>query len=1106
MNPLSLRSPNLFLPPPVGSILRRARLLELLSQRKDRKLILIHGKAGQGKSCLAADFLDTEGLNRLWYRCDGNDPGGRRFVAEMTVGLIRQAGEETGVEPGTAEPPQASEPTDREWDELLALLPGPDAPDLYVVLDDCHRMCREPGAAALVQRLLAETSPRSHWILVSRGFPELSVARLRAQRGMFEVDDRELAFTADETARLLGEIYALRLEAEVLRELGDVTEGWVTALVHLAEELALREPGSRAGEVDRFLRERRLPSLDEYFASEVTGELEPEDARALAQLSVFSSLSPGLVTHILGPQAAGLFNERLVECYFLKLRDESLGIRAFHPLFAAYLGGRFAALDAEERRQVHVRAAEYFQGQGHRDEAVHHLLAGGDLDGALELFLPMAEELLGNNQIRALRELLEQFPENLRQGNTLLPYYEAITTNLAQPFLSRRTLRELLGTFESRADLPRMATIFSVLLVNYIFYQGNREPVRELADMAESFLGGPGLALPEDRQATLLALVSLGRWWTDPAAGEPFEIALRAEETAFRLQNQELLILSHLVLGRIYLDRGEFEKAREILEGTDDLLRRNPSYSHYQALLRFHLGDSFFYLGEIPKAVEQAERGLKNTPPGFAFSTYLQLNRVLYLLYLPDIGEAEQVLEEVRDAPLGENLYVRYYSVYLLQMLLAYRKGQRERAEYYCRRLLEPENQNLLDSDFPYSTLALAENLISLGDYPRAESLLGSLVQKASAQKYPYPQATCLGLLGLLAERAGREREAAERFAELCGLLEQHGYRNLDICSPELLQSVAQGVRRAAAVERPGAPSGLAGSPDQSGPGAPAEPLWAFRRLRSPRMPAVERGRGLLRLLTLGEFRLFVGDTELSPTLLSRQKKVIDLLKLLVVHRNSGIVKEVLYDLFWPGYLQKSSRDNLNTIIYRLRKTLGEEHDFVLTDGSTLGLNRELCRVDADEFLGIACEAERARQQGSGADAVELYYRAKALYRGDFLEQDLYYDDIRDAREGLRSRYLQLLFQLTLMSLDNREHFQALVLAKELIYRDPLCEPAYRLLMIASTLVGTRSEVPRILERLNQRLARAYGIESDPQSAALAGNLLRGSLPDRALWNRETLI
>jgi DNA-binding SARP family transcriptional activator len=296
-----------------------------------------------------------------------------------------------------------------------------------------------------------------------------------------------------------------------------------------------------------------------------------------------------------------------------------------------------------------------------------------------------------------------------------------------------------------------------------------------------------------------------------------------------------------------------------------------------------------------------------------------------------------------------------------------------------------------------------------------------------------------------------------------------------------------------------------------------------FRRLRTEPAAAAAGAPPLLTLLTLGEFRVFVADEELPATALIRQKKVMDLLKLLIVHRKTGMVKEVLYDLFWPGYLPKSSRDNLNSIIYRLRRTLGEEHPYVLTDGATLNLNPELCRVDADRFLEALAKAERAYQRrrlseaagnirggrcaaSSHAEARELYYRAKSLYAGNFLQNDLYYDDIRDAREALLNLYLQLLFRLTLMSLEAGENYQALVLAKELVYKDPLCEPAYRLLMIASSLVGNRSDVPRVAERLGERLKRAYGIQPDPRTISLQKLLLEGGKVDENVWREEAMI
>jgi DNA-binding SARP family transcriptional activator len=232
----------------------------------------------------------------------------------------------------------------------------------------------------------------------------------------------------------------------------------------------------------------------------------------------------------------------------------------------------------------------------------------------------------------------------------------------------------------------------------------------------------------------------------------------------------------------------------------------------------------------------------------------------------------------------------------------------------------------------------------------------------------------------------------------------------------------------------------------------------------------------------------------------------LDLLKLLLVHRQNGILKETLYDLFWPGYLPKSCRDNLNTLIYRLRKILGEAEDYVFTQGGIIRLNDEICTVDVDHFLQQIKEGEQAQRQNDRSLAMACYNKAKDLYQGDFLEKDLYYDDIRDYRETLKNEYLQLLFNITIMNLDAGIYQVALGAVKALIRKDPLCETAYRLLMIASTLVGNRSEVPRVVDKLNKALQHYYNIEADPKTIALKEKLLEGQIPEASMWRSETLI
>jgi two-component SAPR family response regulator len=108
---------------------------------------------------------------------------------------------------------------------------------------------------------------------------------------------------------------------------------------------------------------------------------------------------------------------------------------------------------------------------------------------------------------------------------------------------------------------------------------------------------------------------------------------------------------------------------------------------------------------------------------------------------------------------------------------------------------------------------------------------------------------------------------------------------------------------------------------------------------------------------------------------------------------------------------------------------------------------------------------------------------------------------------SIQNEYLQLLFNITIMSLDAGICQAALGAAKALIRKDHLCETAYRLLMIeTSTLVRNRSEVPRIVDRLNKALQHYYNIEADPKTIDLKERLLEGQIPEASMWREETLI
>jgi len=68
-------------------MLSRTHLLEKLSAGKQRRLILIVGQAGSGKTSLASQWIRHEGLNSVWYSLDENDNESDLFLRYLLTAL-----------------------------------------------------------------------------------------------------------------------------------------------------------------------------------------------------------------------------------------------------------------------------------------------------------------------------------------------------------------------------------------------------------------------------------------------------------------------------------------------------------------------------------------------------------------------------------------------------------------------------------------------------------------------------------------------------------------------------------------------------------------------------------------------------------------------------------------------------------------------------------------------------------------------------------------------------------------------------------------------------------------------------------------------------------
>ena len=137
----------------------------------------------------------------------------------------------------------------------------------------------------------------------------------------------------------------------------------------------------------------------------------------------------------------------------------------------------------------------------------------------------------------------------------------------------------------------------------------------------------------------------------------------------------------------------------------------------------------------------------------------------------------------------------------------------------------------------------------------------------------------------------------------------------------------------------------------------------------------------------LGGFTMNV-DEEILTDEVNRSQKIWNVLSYLIVHRDRNVPQSEFIEQFWPDENSSNPVNALKTLLYRVRAMLeplfGADIDPILSQRGSYSWNRAIeCSVDADEFERLCQKAAEARL--SDEKRMDLYRRADALYRGDFL-------------------------------------------------------------------------------------------------------------------------
>ena len=456
-------------PLPGLAVLARRRVRDLIDAGVTRRVTLLTGPPGSGKTVAAAQWAAAKPASRrpAWVSLDASDREPGRFWRYVTAALSGAGALSASRPPAThsiagpsavvvGPPPGIAAAEIPQW---MAAVVRHAAEPVVLVLDDVHVLAGSEALAGL-DELIRHEPAGLRLLLAGRSAPGLALSRLRLAGELADIGAADLACTPEETAAYF-EMLGTPLSPAECDRVFRRTEGWLAGMRLTA--LGAQAPGA-AGPVSPLAPATLAPAVlasaaparlvapvADYLHDELLDQLAPEVRTFMLRTCLTPTVPADLARDLAGDAGAARMLEQLSrDCGLVQPVSPDSAEYRYHPMLRDVL---FADLCRELPDDVPVlqgRVARWHADSGDLLAAVQAAAGAGDWEFGLQLLREAGPAVLLSPAGPALEAALASAPASrmmadgvvaialaaarLWQGDAdgALPHLEAAESALAQ--------------------------------------------------------------------------------------------------------------------------------------------------------------------------------------------------------------------------------------------------------------------------------------------------------------------------------------------------------------------------------------------------------------------------------------------------------------------------------------------------------------------------------------------------------------------------------------------------------------------------------------------------------------------------------------------------